>query len=109
MKADTWVSSSALLGRINFAVRLASGRIKGVQIPTSPALQNVGMSDPERILASLEDALLGGEVSKQTHETIAAQLNDPSISHRRLDDPTRPPDISVMEGLLLGSPEFQRR
>ncbi len=109
MKAEAWVSSSALLGRLNFAVRLASGRIKGVEIPTSPSLQNVGMSDPERILGSLEDALLGGEVSKQTHATIAAQLNDPSISHRRLDDPTRPPDISVMEGLLLGSPEFQRR
>jgi uncharacterized protein (DUF1800 family) len=32
MKADAWVSSSALLGRMNFALRLASGKIRGVQI-----------------------------------------------------------------------------
>jgi len=109
MKGDAWVSSSALLGRMNFAIRLTAGRIKGIQIGSPPALQSVGISDPERILASLENALLEGDVSKQTHETIAAQLSDPSISRRRLDDAARPPDVSLMEGLLLGSPEFQRR
>lgn len=109
MKAAAWISSSALLGRMNFAIRLTAGRIKGVQIPPPPALHSDGMVDPERILASLENALLEGDVSKQTHGTIAAQLDDPSISRRRLDDEARPPDVSVMQGLLLGSPEFQRR
>jgi signal recognition particle GTPase len=64
---------------------------------------------PEQALASLENTLLAGDVSKQTNDTIAAQLNDPKISQRRLDDPARPPDVSVIEGLLLGSPEFQKR
>ena len=108
MKADVWVSSAALLGRLNFAMRLASGRIKGVQVDSSR--ESFGnASDPEQVLSWLEGLLLEGNVSKQTHETIAAQLNDPKISQRRLDDPTRPPDISAIEGLLLGSPEFQRR
>lgn len=105
MKADVWVSSSALLGRMNFAVRLASGRVRGVQIspPQNP------QADPAQALASLENNLLEGEVSKQTHDTISAQLNDPSVTGRKLDDPVRPPNLGLIEGLLLGSPEFQRR
>jgi uncharacterized protein (DUF1800 family) len=108
MKADAWVSSSALLGRMNFALRLASGKMRGVKI-APPALPSAQPTDPAQALASLENALLEGDVSKQTHDTIAARLDDPAISHRRLDDPSRAPDVAVIEGLLLGSPEFQKR
>ena len=104
MKADAWVSSSALLGRMNFAVRLASGHVRGTQIAPMP-----NATDPDQALASLENSLLEGEVSKQTHEIIAAQFNDPAVSGRMLDDPARPPNLGLIEGLLLGSPEFQRR
>jgi len=109
MKAETWVSSSALLGRMNFAVRLAAGRIRGVQIELPQNDSNNVMPDAQQILTSLENSLLEGNVSKQTHDTVLAQLSDPKISQRRLDDPARTPDVSVIEGLLLGSPEFQRR
>jgi uncharacterized protein (DUF1800 family) len=110
MKAETWVSSSALLGRMNFAVRLASGRIRGVQVE-APASSSTDTAAPDSLqtLTSLENSLLEGNVSKQTHDTIVAQLNDPKISERRLDDPARAPNVSLIEGLLLGSPEFQRR
>lgn len=109
MKAETWVSSSALLGRMNFALRLASGRIRGVQVEAPAASMGSAMPDPMQTLTSLENSLLEGKVSKQTHDTIVAQLNDPKISERRLDDPARAPNLSMIEGLLLGSPEFQRR
>jgi len=36
-------------------------------------------------------------------------MNDPKISQRQLDDPTRSSNASAIAGLLLGSPEFQRR
>jgi uncharacterized protein (DUF1800 family) len=107
MKADAWVSSSALLGRMNFAVRLASGKIRGVQIAPPTVADQPGYS--EQSLAALETSLLAGDVSKQTHETISSRLQDPAITQRKLDDPARPPDVSTVEGLLLGSPEFQRR
>ena len=108
MKAEAWVSSSALLGRMNFAVRLASGKIRGVQIaPPTAAADQPG--DSEQALAALETSLLAGDVSKQTHETISSRLQDPAITQRKLDDPARPPDVSTVEGLLLGSPEFQKR
>jgi hypothetical protein len=66
-------------------------------------------TDSHQTLVVLENDLLAGDVSKQTHDTIAAQINDPKISPRRLDDPARPPNVGGIAGLLLGSPEFQRR
>jgi uncharacterized protein (DUF1800 family) len=107
MKADAWVNSSALLGRMNFALALTSGKLRGVQADANRT-GNLP-SDPQGALAGLESILLEGDVSQQTHDTIAKQLQDPQISGRKLDDPMRPPNISAIEGLLLGSPEFQRR
>ena len=60
-------------------------------------------------LAVLETSLLDGDVSKQTHDTIAARLEDPTIAQRKLDDPAHPPNVGAIAGLILGSPEFQKR
>jgi uncharacterized protein (DUF1800 family) len=110
MKADAWVNSSALLGRMNFALALTAGKLKGVQWDSDHIPGAVGSpGDAQATLAALESSLLAGEVSRQTHDTIAAQMNDPKISQRQLDDPARPPNLNVIAGLLLGSPEFQRR
>jgi len=110
MKAEAWVNSAALLGRMNFALALTGGKMKGVQVDADRVLgTNRAQRDPQQTLAVLENSLLAGDVSKQTHDTIAAQLEDPNVSQRRLDDPARPPNVSAIAGLLLGSPEFQRR
>lgn len=109
MKADAWVNSSALLGRMNFALALAAGKVRGTQVDWDRVLGNTRPTDPHESLTMLEGDLLAGDVSRQTHDTIAARLDDPTVSQRRLDDPMRPPDIAVLSGLILGSPEFQRR
>ena len=109
MKADAWVNSSALLGRMNFALALTAEKLKGVQVDPGQMLGGPSPSDSEGALTALENSLLAGDVSRQTHDTIAGQLNDPKISQRQLDDPARPPNTSAIAGLLLGSPEFQRR
>ena len=72
-------------------------------------LATIGSEDPQQTLIELENILLAGDVSKQTHDVISARLQDAKITRRKLDDPTRPPNISMIAGLLLGSPEFQRR
>ena len=64
---------------------------------------------PQQVLAVMENSLLAGDVSKQTHDTISKQLQDPQISRRRMDDPARRPNLGAIAGLILGSPEFQRR
>jgi len=110
MKADAWVNSAALLARMNFTLALTAGKLKGAQADPDRMLGAISPpADPQQTLAVLENSLLAGDVSMQTHETIAAQLQDPKISQRRLDDPARPPNVSAIAGLLLGSPEFQRR
>jgi uncharacterized protein (DUF1800 family) len=110
MKAETWVNSSALLGRMNFAVALTSGKVRGVKLDSTQLMRNGPPgTDSTQALAALENALLAGDVSKQTHDSIAARLEDPKVSQRKVDDPMRPADIGTIAGLLLGSPEFQRR
>jgi uncharacterized protein (DUF1800 family) len=119
MKAETWVSSSALLNRMNFALALTSGKIKGVKVD---AAQLAGGSplrqDSALTLSALETSLIASGVSKQTHDSIAAQVGaaaktgaqqkpDNKATARKPENGT--PDANVIAGLLLGSPEFQRR
>jgi hypothetical protein len=110
MKADSWVNSSALLGRMNFALALTAGKLKGVQVdPGQMLVSSTSTADSQTMLLSLESTLLAGNVSRQTHDTIAAQLSEPEIKKTRLDDQSRPVNTNAIAGLLLGSPEFQRR
>jgi len=115
VKAAAWVNSSALLGRMNFALALTAGKLRGVQVNAATmnsqnqAADNSMPADASATLATLESDLLHGDVSKQTHDTILARLQDPQISQRRLDDPARTPNVSAIAGLLLGSPEFQKK
>jgi uncharacterized protein (DUF1800 family) len=109
MTADVWMNSSALLDRMNFAIALAGGRLRGTEVDSRGWLGGAPPGDPAQVLTILENRLLDGDVSKQTHDTIATRLQDPKISQRKLDDPARAPDVGIIAGLLLGSPEFQRR
>ena len=121
MKAETWVNSAALLDRMNFALALGVGRLPGVRVDLASALSSPTLSptagekgraqleDGEKVLATLENSLLNGEVSRQTHETIEKRLNDPMVSGRKLDDAPRPVIVGALAGLILGSPEFQKR
>ncbi len=113
MKADKWVSSSALLDRMNFALALTAGKVRGVRIDTaqlagsSPPLLDAGFA-----LTTMEAKLLASDVSRQTHDSIVAQMNAPAKNGQATDDKAisnKPPDANMIAGLLLGSPEFQRR
>jgi uncharacterized protein (DUF1800 family) len=107
MKSDAWVNSSALLGRMNFAVTLTSGKVRGVQVDPEALL-----GDPSRdfvqALAMLETSLLAGDVSKQTHDAITKQLEDPHTVAPKMDT-SAASNVRAIAGLILGSPEFQRK
>src|ERR1700722_507647 len=138
MKAETWVNSSALLNRMNFALALSSGKIKGVKLDSAQLAGQWALPvDSTLALPVLENNLLAGDVSKQTHDSIAAQVVDAkkvdtknvvagkksaasdsdkdkdkdkqAQNQRKALDAARPANVSMMAGLLLGSPEFQRR
>jgi uncharacterized protein (DUF1800 family) len=110
MKAETWVNSSALLNRMNFALRFTSGRMPGVSFAPERVLGSADVpADTNAALARLENTLLAGDLSKQTHETILKHAGDPEVTRRVLDDPSRPVNVGVLAGLIFGSPEFQKR
>ncbi len=109
MKAETWVNSAALLNRMNFALRFTSGRMPGVEFAPERVLGSQASSDTTAALAKLENTLLAGDLSKQTHDTILKHAVDPQVTGRVLDDPARPVNVGVLAGLILGSPEFQKR
>jgi uncharacterized protein (DUF1800 family) len=135
MKAEAWVSSSALLNRMNFALALTGGKIKGVKVDVAQlAGGNLPNPAPDSnlTLLTLETNLLGSDISKQTHDSITAQIDpkggqkpDPKIDQKAANNPaqkqdnkivprkpsdqSRSSDASTITGLLLGSPEFQKR
>jgi uncharacterized protein (DUF1800 family) len=109
MKADAWVNSSALLNRMNFALALGSGKLPGTSLDPQALIHGPAPTDAQSALSSLEQSILAGDVSAQTHAVMQKQLGDPKISQRKLDDADKKPNYGAIAGLIMGSPEFQRR
>lgn len=110
MKAETWVNSAALLSRMNFALALGTGRMGGLNFDADRLLPGgQAPPDPTGALAALETSLLAGDVSRNTHDTILKQMGDPQVTGVRVEGTGHPPNVGVLAGLLMGSPEFQRR
>jgi len=130
----TWVSTGALVDRMNFALSLAGNKLQGVQVSWAPATtdgSDAAAPNPEFEEAWLEPLLVPGGVSVATRSAalqqfqtqmaeaassaasapanatakpVAAKANKVGngVSKTELED-------EVLAGLLLGSPEFQRR
>ena len=140
-KSDEWVSSNALISRMNFALVLSSNRVGGTKTDW-PAL--LGATDGAAVTPDvetenkLEIALLGEPATDRTRSTVLAQFGDPTAQQSaeeafkakpaaqsdgmmiptgalmrgkagRGPQPGPGTPLDTMAGLLLGSPEFQRR
>jgi len=88
MNSD-WVNSAALLSRMNFALNLAQNRVPGVKVDVS----RFG-SDPVEVAKTL----LFRSASPQTRAAIQKALED-----QKQKTP------AAVAGLVIGSPDFQRR
>jgi uncharacterized protein (DUF1800 family) len=108
-KADAWVNTGALLNRMNFSLALTANRLRGAQVNMETLLGDPAATDPHATLDRAIQALLGGQLSQQTRETLEKQLADPQILQASLDDPVKQVNAAMIAGLVLGSPEFQRR
>ncbi len=144
--AEPWVSTGALVGRMNFALALSSNRLPGVQTDWTGLLAKQGRP-AELVVADvspdagaeakekqLELLLLEQAVSEKTRATALQQLRDTTVQQQAEKSfPIRPTEqepmaavlnagmpvqpagapmdreAAVIAGLLLGSPEFQRR
>ncbi|HEY1805675.1 MAG TPA: DUF1800 family protein [Terracidiphilus sp.] len=134
-----WVSTGALVDRMNFALALAANRFPGITVEWAPEMDMSALDDnapamqvaptPESEETRLAQVLLPGGVSDATRSaalkefevqsgvTIAPDLaaRFSQVSRARPGAPNRAPadayerEDQLLAGLLLGSPEFQRR
>jgi uncharacterized protein (DUF1800 family) len=108
-KAETWVNTGALLNRLNFALAFAGDKMSGATVDLNTMLGEEGSKDPGAALARSIQIFLDGQISQSTQETLEARLKDPQILQARLDDPVKQVNEGLIVGLVLGTPEFQRR
>jgi uncharacterized protein (DUF1800 family) len=109
-RADVWVNSAALLDRMNFGLALATNRLPGTSFNLAQLLNSTPgtESDPYQVQLKLEQTLIASDISKQTHQTIEDRIVGPQAM-AQFEDPSHPANVNVIAGLLLGSPEFQRK
>jgi uncharacterized protein (DUF1800 family) len=108
--ADTWVNTGALLNRMNYSLALTANRLRGVETDIASVLGDPAAgSDPSVALDRALEVFLGGEVSAETRATLEKQLDTPQVLQAKLDDPVHSINSDLIAGLVLGSPEFQRR
>jgi uncharacterized protein (DUF1800 family) len=109
-RAEAWVNTGALLGRMNFALGLAHNRFRGARVDVAGFLANTDRTQPAQVLDRLLAVVLHGEASAQTRAVLAAQLESPEITRTTTyDRVAKDTDVEKLAALVLGSPEFQRR
>ena len=108
-KSETWVNTGALLNRLNFALALSSNKVPGTKFDLQTILGQDADTDPHKALSRALAAFLDDQVAQQTQATLEARLEDPQILQAALDDPVKHVNESLIAGLVLGAPEFQRR
>jgi uncharacterized protein (DUF1800 family) len=108
-KAETWVNTGALLNRLNFALAFAGDKMGGATVDLNYMLGEEASKDPSAALARSIQVFLDGQISSSTQQTLEARLKDPQILQASLDDPVKQVNEGLIVGLVLGTPEFQRR
>ena len=108
-KAAAWVSTGALLNRVNFAVALTGNKIRGAQVDMNSLVGADVTRNPRLALERVEDEFLAGQITDSTKATLEKEMTEPQILGAKLDDPVTQINVGLIAGLVLGSPEFQKR
>ena len=126
--SSTWVNTGALVDRMNFALALASNRLPGITANWTPQADlngpaSASVPSPVTEEARLERLLIPGGVSVSTRSAALDQFEtrdarnaafvrpiaETQRSNRRPAPNALQSQDQLLAGLLIGSPEFQRR
>src|SRR5882724_1877112 len=127
-RAEQWLSSGAMVVRLNFANALATNRIKGTTIDSTKLLNGIDQANKDAVTVRLISLTVMGDVSSATRTTLgkntsteALVIQPPpgtanvSVGFTGNGTPQQPPPRQVtgyipeMSTLLIGSPDFQQR
>jgi uncharacterized protein (DUF1800 family) len=90
-----WINSASLLARMNFALDLTQNKVQGTKV------------DQARFN---EDTAHTARLMLFTNPTVPTRnAIDKAISDQKTKNPKAPPSPAMVAGLVIGSPDFQRR
>ncbi|MEM7048326.1 MAG: DUF1800 domain-containing protein [Acidobacteriota bacterium] len=137
--AENWVNTGSLLARMTFGLELAGGRVPGVRFDLEELLERREPASAEEALEAFLPVLLPERDPSPTLDRLLPVVRDPSFADKvaeaaqaapsgAMDDRLLPWDgprsrrrsmsvavssppsaTAYVVGLILGSPEFQRR
>ena len=125
--AEAWVNTGDLVDRMNFALALAGNRLPGIKVNWTPPAAADADADAvptaEEEEARLEPMLLPQGASATTHAAALAEFQRQNAQpaaqmrpvvqaqpfNRRPQPNQREREDALLAGLLIGSPDFQRR
>jgi uncharacterized protein (DUF1800 family) len=110
--AENWVNPGALVTRINFGLALASGRYPVLSVDRERFQLRLEAEQAHDISASVERLaqwLLAGELSDAVRKRLEAELEADEKVVSEAPSHHMTVSLAKMLGLVLGSPEFQRR
>lgn len=125
-RASYWINSGSVLNRMNFGLALASGKVQGVQIDLAKIHQN---REPESVTEALEvfSKQILPERPLESHlQRLEAMVQDRNVAtaiekatdqmdksaiidHSTSAAVTRKDMLAHVLGIIIGSPEFQRK
>ncbi len=94
---EEWINSALLLARMNFALNFAQNKLQGVRV-TQPDRAAVDAGEIAR-------RILRYDPSRQTMLAITAAIGRQMAGAKK----NAPVSAALVSGLVIGSPEFQRR
>lgn len=134
-KGEYWINTGALLNRMNFGLALATGKIPGIKFDVLGLNRNHEPGSANEALEAYANLFLPERELMPTLERLTPLLNDPQLPEKvqaaaatapappEQDDPLDASEgdmhsgitdnndyrLSQVIGIILGSPEFQRR
>lgn len=134
-RGQYWINTGALLNRMNFGLALASQRIPGVKISLASLNNNHEPESAEAALLTYSKLMLPERNLQETVKRLKPMLNDPQLVNKvqkaadktpvpqqhGMAKETTPPAavlpqakannnmLAQVVGIIIGSPEFQRK
>jgi uncharacterized protein (DUF1800 family) len=113
-KGAYWINTGSLLNRMNFGLAIAGGRIPGVTIDLLALNQGHEPESAQAALLVYGRIILPERNLDATVKRVTPELNDPNFSLRVGEASgdtveTKDPMLAQVVGIIIGSPEFQRR
>ena len=131
-RADSWINTGALLNRMNFGIEITSQQIRGTRVDLLKLNKDHEPENAEAALRTYARLLMPERDMEPTIKRLLPLLTDPALQQKLLKSSSDTKSDDLMEiddlfseeddkyksernslaqvvGIIIGSPEFQRR